>query len=102
MRSVMIPDQILLLPEDKRHPEKYPSLPVERLPLDLHESKFVLNSAHCVLFCYCLLDTKDNYIKFCLNSSPQLSYCKGLPHSRDMCLALGGFSRETSRITSNF
>lgn len=75
---------------------------MERLPLDLHESKFVPNSAHCVLFCYCLLDTKDDYIKFCLNSSPQLSDCKGLPCSRDTWLALGGFSRQTSRITSKF
>ena len=81
MRSVMTPDQNLLLHEDERHPEKYPS--PSGATLDLHESKSAPNSAHCVLFCSCLLDTKDNCIKFCPSSSPQPSYCKGLPHSQD-------------------
>lgn len=101
MRSAMTPDQILFLPEEKRHPEKCPFLS-SGATLDLHESKSVPNSAHCVLFCSCLLDTKDNCIKFCPSSSPQLSYCKGLPHSQDARLTLLGFSSQTFKIMSNF
>jgi len=52
MRSVMTPDQILLLPEDKRHLEKYPALPVKQLWVYMRANQSRIQP---IVFCFFLV-----------------------------------------------